>query len=223
MDHLGRVIGCPARRQGQRGYQPGKPHAAEVDAPRRGVGRELFVVPRVIPPELLAIQLVTSVHRHRLHVVVFAHAARTRFRLEIRNAVCGDRRGVHEHDRAAVGFALLLRELQQIQRAFDVHVVRGDRRELRTRRQQRRQVKHAVDFEFRENPFQQARIGNRTGEFPRDERNQRGIERRDVERDDGGAGGGKAGNEPVADFAARARNQHDRLSHWPAILAECPT
>jgi hypothetical protein len=33
-----------------------------------------------------------------------------------------------ENDRTAVRFAFVLRELQQAQRPFDVHFVRGDRR-----------------------------------------------------------------------------------------------
>ena len=43
----------------------------------------------------------------------------------------------------------VLRELEQPERAFDVDLVRRDRRELRARREQRREVEDQIDLEFR--------------------------------------------------------------------------
>ena len=45
-------------------------------------------------------------------------------------------------------------------------------------------MKHAIDFELGEHAIEQARVGNRAGELARDERPERRVERRDVERDD---------------------------------------
>ena len=58
--------------------------------------------------------------------------------------------------------ALLLRELEQVERALDVHVVRRDRRELGARRQQRRQVEDAIDLELRQDAIEQAGVGEST-------------------------------------------------------------
>jgi hypothetical protein len=77
-----------------------------------------------------------------------------------------------------------LRELQQRQRAFDVHLMRGDRRELGSRRQKRGKVEDQIDFEFGEDPIEQRGVGNGARELAENTRPERGIERRDVERDD---------------------------------------
>ena len=73
----------------------------------------------------------------------------------------------------AVRFALPLRELQEVERAFDVDVMRGDRRELGARREQRREVKHPVDLELGQHAVEQARVGDRSGELAGDERRER--------------------------------------------------
>ena len=70
---------------------------------------------------------------------------------------------IGDHD--LMRFALLLRELEQIERAFDVHVMCGHRRELGARREQRRQVKDAVHLEFGQDPFEEAGIADRSGEL----------------------------------------------------------
>ena len=121
--------------------------------------------------------------------------------------------------------ALPLRELEEVQSAFDVDVMRGDRCEFGSRRQKRGEMEDAIDLELREDPLEQARVGDRARERARRQRRQLRIQRRDVERDDGRGGGGEAGQEAVADFAARPRNEHDRFTHLYAagrpILAEC--
>ena len=81
-----------------------------------------------------------------------------RLGLEVGQAVGRDRRRVDEHDRPAVRLALLLRELQQVQRALDVDLMRRHRRELGPRGEQRREVEDAVDLELGEDAFEQARI-----------------------------------------------------------------
>ncbi len=48
-----------------------------------------------------------------------------------------------------------LRELEQVERALDVDLVRGDRRELGARREQRRQVEDGVDLELGQDALEQ--------------------------------------------------------------------
>lgn len=52
-----------------------------------------------------------------------------------------------------------------------------------------------------------------TRELAQDERRERRVERRHVERDDRGAGGRQARHEPVADLAASAGDENDGSSH----------
>ena len=61
--------------------------------------------------------------------------------------------------------AFVLRELEQLQRAFDVDVMRGDRRELGARRQQRGEVEDEIDFELRQDALEQVGVGDRAGEL----------------------------------------------------------
>ena len=79
----------------------------------------------------------------------------------------------------------VLRELEQVERAVDVDLVRGDRRELRARRQQRGEVEDQLDPELGEHAFEHAAIEDRPGDLAVDLRRRWRIERRDVERDDG--------------------------------------
>jgi hypothetical protein len=80
--------------------------------------------------------------------LVFGDRAGARLGGQIRKTEGGDRRGIDERDRTAVRFTLVLRELEQVQRPLDVDMVRRDRRELGSGREQRRQVKDAVDLEL---------------------------------------------------------------------------
>ena len=118
--HLRRIVRRAARRHGLSRNQPGKSHRAEIDSPARAFRCELLVVPRVVASELLAIQLVAAVHRRRKRPLVLADTARTGFGREIRQPVGGNRRRVHEDDRAPMRFGLALRELEEVERAFDV-------------------------------------------------------------------------------------------------------
>ena len=52
--------------------------------------------------------------------------------------------------------AFVLRELEQVERALDVDLVRRHRRELGARRQQRGEVKDQLDLELREHALEQA-------------------------------------------------------------------
>src|SRR5574342_500978 len=83
---------------------------------------------QAMPVELFAIQLVAAVHRRRVRVLLLADAAGPPLRIEIGKAVGGNRRWVDEHHRTAVRFPLPLRELEQVERALHVDVMRGDRR-----------------------------------------------------------------------------------------------
>src|SRR5207253_848828 len=115
--------------------------------------------------QLLAVQLVAAVHRLRMRELVLADAAGALLSLEIGQAEGGDRGGVNKGDGTAVRFAFVLRELEQVQRPFDVDVMRGDRRELRTRREERREMKNALDFELGEDALEQIQVGDRPGKL----------------------------------------------------------
>ena len=54
----------------------------------------------------------------------------------------------------------MLGELEQRQRAFDVDLVRGDRRKFGPRRQQRGEVENQIDLELGHQPFEQGLIGD---------------------------------------------------------------
>jgi hypothetical protein len=79
----------------------------------------------------------------------------------------------------------VLRELEQIQRPFDVHLVSGNGCEFGPRGEQCRQVEDELDLEFRENALQQPFIENRAGEITPDESRKLGVEWSDVDGDDG--------------------------------------
>ena len=106
-----------------------------------------------------------------------------------------------------------LGELEQGQRAFDVDMVRRDGRELRARGQERRKVKDPVDLELRHHAFEQPAIGDRSEELAAHEASERRVERVDVERHDGGIGGGEARDERVSDLSSRAGDQDDGFAH----------
>ena len=130
-------------------------------------------------------------------------------------------------DGPAVRLRFVLGELEQVERAVDVDLVRGDRRELRPRRQQRREMKDQLDLELREDPLEGASIENRAGDLAIDLAGNRGIERREVERDDRALGLlGKAIDQSVADLAAGAGDEHDGFAHAqnytePSCIAFC--
>ena len=96
--------------------------------------------------------------------------------------------------------------------------MRRQRREFRTGGEQRGKMEHAIHLELREHPVEQIVIGDRSGEFAANERRQLRVERVDVERDDGGFAARQAGDERMADLAARAGNQHDRFSHAQILV-----
>ena len=54
-----------------------------------------------------------------------------------------------------------LRELEQVQRAFDVDLMRRDRRELRSRGQERREMKDELDLELGEHALEHAAVEDR--------------------------------------------------------------
>ncbi len=116
---------------------------------------------------------------------------------------------------------LALRELEQVQRALDVDLVRRDRRELGARREERREVKHELDLELREDSLEDAAIENRSGDLAIDLWRDRWIETRDVERDDGAIGlARQAIDQAMTDLAAGAGDEHDGFAHGE-IIVEC--
>ena len=101
---------------------------------------------------------------------------------------------------------LVLGELEQAQGPLDVHLVRGDRRELRARREQRGEMEDEIDFEFRHHPLEQRAIRDRAGDLAIDLAGDRVVEPRDVDRDDAAiAALGEAIDEAVVRFRRRRR------------------
>ena len=111
-------------------------------------------------------------------------------------------------------FALARGELEQVQRALDVHVMRGHRREFRAARQQRGEVKNQVHLELGKNPLEQVRVQYRAGELALHQPPKRWIERVYVERDHRQAAFfGEIRHQRVADFAVGAGDQNDGFAH----------
>ena len=92
------------------------------------------------------------------------------------------------------------------QRPFDVDLVRGHRRELGARRQQRREMEDQIDLELRHQALEQRLVDDRAGDLAIHLLRDRRVEPRDVEGDDAAiAALGEAIDQAVADFAAGAR------------------
>jgi len=118
-----------------------------------------------------------------------------------------------------VRFGFALRELEQIERAFDVDLVRRDGRELRARREERREVKHQLHLELSEDSLEDALVENRPGDLAIDLRRDGRLEPGDVERDDGPRGlTGQPFDETVPDLAAGAGDEHHGFTHAGIIL-----
>ena len=116
---------------------------------------------------------------------------------------------------------LALRELEQVQRALDVDLVRRHRRELGARREERRQVKHELDLKLGQYSFEDAAIEDRSGDLAIDLWRDGWIETRDVERDDGAIGlTRQAIDQAMTDLAAGAGDEHDGFAHGE-IIVEC--
>ena len=107
----------------------------------------------------------------------------------------------------------LLRELEQVERAFDIHLVRRDRRELGSCRQQRREMEDQFDLKLRKDPIEQIAIEDRSGDLPIDARGDGWIEAGQIERDDRTVRVDETLDETMSDLAASAGNQHDRFTH----------
>ena len=116
--------------------------------------------------------------------LILTHAAGLALGLERRQAERGDRGRIEKCDRTPVRLAFPLRELQQVERALHVDLVRRARRELRTRREQRRQMEDQVDFELSEDALERRLVEDRPHHFALDLLGQRRFERRHIERDD---------------------------------------
>jgi hypothetical protein len=75
-------------------------------------------------------------------------------------------------------------------------------------------VKHQFDLVLREEPVEQVAIENGSRVLARDQRREGGIERIDVDGDDGAGGTlGEPGNEAVADLAASACDEDGGSTH----------
>src|SRR5688500_4632589 len=134
--------------------------------------------------------------------------------VEVRMLVDVDVSGVNEHDATAVRLGFARRKLQQIERAFDIHVVRGHRRELGSGRQQCGKMKNQVDLELRQDALEQVHVEDRAGELAVDEPGDVRIQRVDVERDDGFfALLRKVGYQRMANLAVGAGYENDGFSH----------
>src|SRR5262249_20325898 len=150
----------------------------------------------------------------RMRKLILKDSAGRVFLLQRRQAIRGNRRRVQERHRTSVRLAFVVRELQQIERALDVDLVRGDRRKLRACGQQRGEVKNQVNFGLGEDALERGLVENRSGDFALNLSLERRLERRDVERDDRPcAVGSQPLDEAVANFAVSARNENNRFAH----------
>jgi hypothetical protein len=171
-------------------------------------------MPRVVPAEVLGVELVAAVHRGRLVEVVLLHFSGARLRREVGKAVRGDRRRIKERDGSPVRLALVLRKLEEVERPLHVHLMRRHRGELAARGKESREVEDEVDLELGEDPLEDGPVEDRADELARDETALLGIERLEVDREDGPrAVGGEARDQAVADLSAGSRDEDDGLSH----------
>ena len=213
MGHLGGVIRRSPARHGDRRNQSRKPDAAEVDFSRECLRRQLLVVTRVIPAEVLAVELVGTVHRRRKVEVVFGNFPGRDLRRRRGDAVSRDTAREEEQHRPAVRLPLPLGEFQQVQRPLDVHLVGQRRRELRPRAEQRRQVIHLVDFVRRHDPLEEFRLADVARELLLHLAGQIRDERIQVQRHDRlGTRRREPVDEAVPDFAAGPGDQNRGVS-----------
>src|SRR6185295_14629998 len=90
-------------------------------------------------------------------------------------------------------------------------------RELRPCREQRREMKDALDGELRQDALEQIDVGDRAGELACDERRERLVE-----RDDRRSRRRKPRDETVADLAAGAGDEDDRFTHTHSRSTQRP-
>ena len=109
--------------------------------------------------------------------------------------------------------AFALRELEQRQRALDVDLVRGDRRELGPGGQQRGEVEDEIDLELREHALEQVGVGDRAGELAAHERRRLASSGARSMVTIGRAGAGQPRDQAVADLAAGPGHQRDGRPH----------
>jgi hypothetical protein len=113
-----------------------------------------------------------------------------------------------------VRLALVLRELEEVERPLHVHLMRRHRGELAARGKESREVEDEVDLELGEDPLEDGPVEDRADELARDETALLGIERLEVDREDGPrAVGGETRDQAVADLSAGSRDEDDGLSH----------
>ena len=118
--------------------------------------------------------------------------------------------GYRNVDRPSVRLALALRELQHVDRPFDVDLVRRDGRELAAGREERREVEDEVDLELGEDALEDVAVEDGARELARDEAGERRLEGLEVQREDRAVSFGReARDEAVPHLAARARDEDD--------------
>jgi hypothetical protein len=109
-----------------------------------------------------------------------------------------------------VRLALVLRELEQLERALDVHLVRHHRRDLRAGGQQRGEVEHQVHLVLGDDAAEEVGVEDGAVDLAQHQLRQRLVERGEVERDDRAVGlAGQACDQAVADFATGAGDEDD--------------
>ena len=115
----------------------------------------------------------------------------------------------------------MLRELEQIQRALDVDLVSRHRREFGSGGQQRGQVEDQLDPEFRQHPFEETAIQDRARDLVVDLVRDRRVEPAHVERDDRTVATlGQTRDQPVANLAAGAGDEHNGFAHARIIVGQ---
>ena len=133
VDHLRRVVRRAARRHRRPPRSvPGSARERKSTLPARALGGELLVVARVVACRAARnTACCTRTSSSGAPTRPRAPCPRRIFVSRSGKPVGGNRRRVHEDDRPAVRLGFVLRELEQVERPFDVDLVRGDRRELR--------------------------------------------------------------------------------------------
>jgi hypothetical protein len=123
VDHLRGVVAGAAGGHGVGGDDAWEADAAEVDGRGLLLRGEHLVVPGVVAPEVLGVELVAAVHGDRLAELLFGHWLRAALRGEVRDAVRRDGAGIHEARPTAAATGLLGRESQQVEGAVDVDLM----------------------------------------------------------------------------------------------------
>ncbi len=220
VDHLGAEVARAARGYGLRRDEPGETQRAKVQARGAGERPELARVEGEVTAEVLAIELVAPVHRDGHVPLLLAHAAHRVLLLERGQPVHGYGAREENAHGPAEARRLVLRHAQDVERSFDVHLVRQLGIALAASRQQRGEVKDHVDLVVGRELVEQVAIHDVAGVARVDEGPHGVGQRRQVERDDVVAAVlGQSLEQRPANLAVRARHEDRCFGHLALTIA----